>query len=274
MHKVHSGASVQFVSVWEKKECANPKRRKTSTNDMSTCKASNRSNSPLVAPSTPTTPLTPSTVSAPLTPAGTSAPLTPTTQLPPLSSPAPQSNFVNSQSFNQMLCQQSPQPVLTQPGYSQMNFNPQTTLNGVNAQTDNTFNFNVGSDTSINLDIDTSFGEFMSQNEMSQLLANEQQQQPKQQQLQQQQQQPPPPPPQQQQQSAPTQNRPDFTRPGQGSYTPSGPNMHQEFLQNQPSTVQEYNTTDQHNYYSQNYEHDQNSQSQMNYQVIIFSRHG
>ena len=262
MNKVHSGTNVQFVSVWEKKECANPKRRKTSTTDNPSCKVSNRSNSPLAAPSTPTTPLTPSTISAPLTPATTSAPLTPTAQLPPLSSPAPQSNFVNSQSFNQMLCQQSPQPVLSQPSYSQMNFNPQTTLNGVNAQTDNTFNFNVGSDTSINLDIDTSFGEFMSQNEMSQLLANEQQQQPKQQpQLQQQ------PPSQQQQQPAPNQNRPDFTRPGQGSYNPNGPNIHQEFLQNQPSTVQEYNTTDQHNYYSQNYEHDQNSQSQMNYQV-------
>ena len=50
--------------------------------------------------------------------------------------------------------------------------NPQATL-PVNSQVDNTFNFNVDirADASINLDIDTSFGEFISQNDMSQLLA-------------------------------------------------------------------------------------------------------
>ena len=77
-----------------------------------------------------------------------------------------------------MLCQQSPQPVLSQANYSQSSMNPMNTLNPqatlpVNSQVDNTFNFNVDirADASINLDIDTSFGEFISQNDMSQLLA-------------------------------------------------------------------------------------------------------
>lgn len=231
-------------------------------------------------------------------------------QLPPISSPA-QSNFVNSQSFNQMLCQQSPQPVLAQSNYPQMNFNPQTTLNSVNTTNDNTFNFNVGSDTSLNLDIDTSFGDFMSQNEMSQLLANESQsqpngqqqqqrqqqqtQQPQQQQPQPQQQQPQQQQQQQHQQQQPQQqqqpkhhqgraqqqqtttrqpnqtssaefNQPLSSRSAQANY-PNGP-IHQEFLQNQPSTVQvtDFNTSE-HNYYPQNYEHNTNSQPQINYQV-------
>lgn len=94
---VHQGQEVQFASCWDKKEVTNPRRRKVPSTDSH--------NSPPKVVSSPSQVVPP--------------PAQPVTQLPPLTSSASANrNFVNNSSYNQMLCQQSPQPVLSQANYS------------------------------------------------------------------------------------------------------------------------------------------------------------
>jgi hypothetical protein len=160
-----------------------------------------------------------------------------------------------------MLCQQSPQPILNQSNYPQsINFNSQATLN----TSSDTFNFNVGSDTSINLDIDTSFGDFISHNDMTQLLANENnsgqvpvtsgftsgQQRVKQEVIAQ-------PASSQQQRPMVSEQSPSF----------SNSPMSQEFIQGQqPVQVSTFQQNDQNYFRQQNF--DQNNQQTSNYQVL------